>query len=159
MFRETRRITVVSQACMFSTFPGVLVANPTPGFLECVVDVGNRTEHPVGDRARVRPVLLKALGQPLPLVHHQLTSPAARLRTPDDRAVPDQEPLSGRTLGRRDLSLSRCWWRPRRRQRRLTASRAIATRGPQEGRAQRGSGQSRRNHEHSRGEYRQRQRR
>ncbi len=69
MFRQTRPTTVVSQACMFSTLAGILVANPKPCFLQGVVGFGHRSEHPVGDRAQTPTMLLEAFGQPITLIH------------------------------------------------------------------------------------------
>ena len=55
--------------------PGILVANPQPGLLKGIVGLAHRPEHPVGDRAEMRSVLLEPFGQPLALVHrHPATS-------------------------------------------------------------------------------------
>ena len=47
---------------------GILVADPNPGFLQGVVGLGERPEHPVGDGAQARPVLVETVGQPLALI-------------------------------------------------------------------------------------------
>jgi hypothetical protein len=44
-------------------------ADPQPGVLDGVVGLAERAEHPVGDRAEMRPVLLELLGEPLLLIH------------------------------------------------------------------------------------------
>ena len=59
MSRHTRPTTVVSQARMFSNGRGIVIANPQPCLLQGVVGFANQPEHPVGDRAEVRPVLLE----------------------------------------------------------------------------------------------------
>ena len=43
-------------------------AEPDPGVLHRIVGLGQRAQHPVRDRPKVRPVLLEAFGQPLLLV-------------------------------------------------------------------------------------------
>ena len=51
---------------------GILVANPQPCLLQGILGFADRPEHPVGDCAEMRSVLLEPLGQPLALVHRQL---------------------------------------------------------------------------------------
>jgi hypothetical protein len=58
--------------------PGILVADPQPCLLESIVGFAHRTEHSVGDRAKMRSVLLEPFGQPRALVHRQLPAPTIR---------------------------------------------------------------------------------
>jgi hypothetical protein len=44
-------------------------AEPQPGVLDGVVSLAERAEHPVGDRAQMRSLLLELLGEPLLLIH------------------------------------------------------------------------------------------
>ena len=59
-----RATTVVSQPPRFSTPLGVGAAEPQPGFLDGVVGLAQRAEHPVGHRPQVGPVLLEPFRQP-----------------------------------------------------------------------------------------------
>jgi hypothetical protein len=40
--------------------PGILAANPEPGFLERIIGFAHRPEHPVGDRAQIRAMPLES---------------------------------------------------------------------------------------------------
>ena len=61
----------------------VRAADPDPGFLNGVVGLAPRAEHPVGDRPQVTPVLFESLRQPFVFVHrsHSLG------HTPSSRSV------------------------------------------------------------------------
>src|SRR5215203_3684094 len=48
---------------------GVRAAEPEPGFLDGVVGLADRAEHPVGHRPQVGAVLLEALCQPIVYIH------------------------------------------------------------------------------------------
>jgi hypothetical protein len=52
---------------------------PQPGVLHGVVGLAERAEHPVGDRAEMRPVLLELVGEPFLLIH--VTFPSHRVST------------------------------------------------------------------------------
>ena len=69
MSRHTRATTVVSQPPRFSTSLAVGAAEAQPGFLDGVVGLAQRAEHPVGHRSQVGPLLLEPLRQPVALVH------------------------------------------------------------------------------------------
>jgi hypothetical protein len=62
--------------------PTVRPADSQPGLLNRVLRVGQRAEHPIGDRSQMGTVLLEALGQELVLVHqsHSLVAPCHRDR-------------------------------------------------------------------------------
>ncbi len=49
--------------------PRILVAEPKPCLLEGVVGFAHRPQHPVGNPPQMRTVLLKALRQPLAVLH------------------------------------------------------------------------------------------
>ncbi len=76
MFSATRETTVVSQAREVLDVRGVRPAVADPGVLDRVVRVAERAEHAVGHGAQVGPVLLEALGLPVPVIHR---SPSSRV--------------------------------------------------------------------------------
>ena len=47
----------------------VVAVEPDPALLDGVLGLRQRAEHPVGDRAEMRPLPLEFLGQPFPAVH------------------------------------------------------------------------------------------
>src|SRR5688500_5255106 len=64
----------------------VSAADPKPGFLNGVVGLGERAEHPIGDGTQVRAVLLEALGELGILVRgHVLRPVGVRRVTPPKR--------------------------------------------------------------------------
>ena len=67
MFSETRATTVVSQPPRFSICARVGAAQPQPGFLDGVVRLAQRAEHPVGHRPQAGSVLLESFRQPVAL--------------------------------------------------------------------------------------------
>jgi hypothetical protein len=54
--------------------PGILVSNPQPCLLKGIVGFADRPEHPVGEPAEMRSVLLEPFGQPLAVVHRQFVA-------------------------------------------------------------------------------------
>jgi hypothetical protein len=50
-------------------FARVGAAEPQPGVLDGVVGLAERAEHPVGDSAEMRPLLLEVPGKPFLLIH------------------------------------------------------------------------------------------
>ena len=60
-----------------------------PGFLDGVVGLAERAEHPVSHRAQMRSVLLKALHHPLLLVHlsHPSRASGHTTRTPESEEM------------------------------------------------------------------------
>ena len=69
MFSATRATIVVSQARRFSTSLVSAAAEPQPGVLDGVVGLAERAEHPIGDCAEVRPLILELFGEPFLLIH------------------------------------------------------------------------------------------
>lgn len=62
MIREPARAADEPQA-------GVGATEAQPGFLDGVIGLAERAEHPVGHRLQASPVFLETLGQPCALVH------------------------------------------------------------------------------------------
>ncbi len=60
----------------------VSAAEPQPGFLNGVVRLAPRAEHPVGDRPQVTPVLFESLRQPFVFDHRSHASDPTGKRTP-----------------------------------------------------------------------------
>ena len=49
---------------------GLGPADSKPGILDCVIGLGERSQHPIGDGSKLCPLLFEALCQPVVLVHH-----------------------------------------------------------------------------------------
>jgi hypothetical protein len=64
MSRQIRALTVVSHPPNVLDTAIFAAAEPQPRFLNCVFRVIERTKHPIGDTAQVRPILLKSLSKP-----------------------------------------------------------------------------------------------
>ena len=71
---------------------GVGAAQPQPRLLHGVLGLGDRAEHPVGDRPQLRAVLLELLGQPVAIV---TSHPSVGIRHPID------DPHAADVTGRR----------------------------------------------------------
>jgi hypothetical protein len=64
-------------------------AEPQPGVLHGVVGLAQRAEHPVGHGPQLRPVLLKALGQPFLVIQSGHNAPSRRVIAVDPRSPGD----------------------------------------------------------------------
>jgi hypothetical protein len=69
VFSATRATIVVSQPRRILDLARVGAADPQPGVLDGVVRFAERAEHPVGDRAEMRSLLLELPGEPFLLFH------------------------------------------------------------------------------------------
>jgi hypothetical protein len=77
MSRHTRATTVVSQPPRLSTSPVSARLSREPGFLDGVVGLAGRAEHPVGHRPQAGSVGLEPLHQPVAMLHCYLPPSAS----------------------------------------------------------------------------------
>jgi hypothetical protein len=69
MFKATRATNRRQPSAKVLDLARVGAAEPQPRVLDGVVGLAERAEHPVGDRAEVRSVLLELPREPLLLIH------------------------------------------------------------------------------------------
>jgi hypothetical protein len=86
MLSETRATTVVSQAPRFSTALASVRLRRIHAYLDGVVCLAERAQHPVSHRSQTAALLLEPLRQPLALIHRSRSSLASGHRDRPGRA-------------------------------------------------------------------------